>query len=167
MIKAVVEPKYERKNIELEEFWVAVIEDKKTTCDVIKKLNYCLPNDLFKHLKRINGKNMLVILASYKSFDEKFLKQILSSNTIEVFNISLYKLPKFPAYTRTQYELSNKIWPTHYYENKKYTNQLNFLNYYNTNLEAIMIPNMMEAIKMAHKALMDNNEPVGAVIVDP
>ncbi|KAL5009233.1 hypothetical protein ScPMuIL_014814 [Solemya velum] len=176
--RAVLDDKYDCP-IQLEDVYVACIKNKKDASALIKELSSDFPLVNLLHLKRVRaqrGKEAHLQVIIYPKYQQAELGpaglslESLFGGKAEKYR-GLYgpfvtKVPKFPALTRRQYTESLQFWTTAFHEDKRMERLLDNTFFSEDELRT-MSKHMLEAIRCANKAKNKNENPIGAVIVDP
>ncbi|XP_003740413.1 probable inactive tRNA-specific adenosine deaminase-like protein 3 [Galendromus occidentalis] len=102
--------------------FVSPITDRKLISGVIQRLTNESPLQKFPHLKRVRRteSGMEIILCT----DKDDLAKLTSIEGIDVDRIREHKVALNAPLTRTQYQESSLLWPTHFHENKEIESSL-------------------------------------------
>ena len=142
--------------------------------EVMTILKKKYPLNRLSHLKRIcslteNGtKYLYVIICCYADNFRDNLAACLSEDVLKenVSDLKVSDVPISQPLTRKQFEMTKKVWPTVFHEDK-YLTRLQSSNFFSSqDLKRIELF-MSTAISCAKSGLQKGGRPIGAVIVDP
>ncbi|KAK6182960.1 hypothetical protein SNE40_010525 [Patella caerulea] len=163
--------------IQLGDFYVSVIKDKKNTTKVIRELTERMPNKEFNYLKRVKstnnkGDSLQVLLCpkdDVASINEVTLEAIIGEDSSILQYLGkpfLVKVPVTQPLTKKQHQEASLNWPCTFHEDKQITNLLSGKYFNDIEIEKIK-KHMLKAVELAQISQRKQQEPIGAVIVDP
>ncbi|XP_071080549.1 probable inactive tRNA-specific adenosine deaminase-like protein 3 isoform X1 [Haliotis cracherodii] len=171
--EAVLEDRYTDPT-SLVDAYACVIQDKKLTAQIVKKLSCDLPLTNLMHLKRVHSHRakdaaQLQVIICSKSATEDSSVDILTSIVSKFPALGkpvLVKVPQNPPLTRNQYQDASKYWPVSFHEDKRVTSLLSGQFFSSSEVRTIHT-HMKTALHLAKVAREKGQAAVGAVVVDP
>ncbi|KAM7343004.1 putative inactive tRNA-specific adenosine deaminase-like protein 3 [Cochliomyia hominivorax] len=122
-IKAILADEY-TEDIKDVEVFVTTVQDKKDISKIMQELSTKLPLSSLQHLKRVNGKHIIIChkndLGEYEDLKEFLGKKLENSSILEklLTNIEILQVPEVAAKLRWQYEKISTKWPCKFHPDK-------------------------------------------------
>lgn len=157
------------RDVPLTEVYIATVTNVKNISKIILELNSILPVPELMHLKRMRGRDILLLPVN--GIEESEVVSKLEQNSFDVsqiHNIRTTSVAKIPPKVRRQHNIVHKLWPCNFHPNE-YIEKLSNNNLFTSeeiDKHKVYMELSVAVARYAKKHYFSEHQ-IGSVVVDP